>query len=55
VTLARKLANLVEVLPGVFVAFQPLDALRLGFFNICHRVSIARKTSGLKAKNPRLP
>jgi len=31
--LTRKRADFVQVLPGVFLALQPLDALRFGFLH----------------------
>jgi hypothetical protein len=33
---ASKFADLVEVLPGIFVVLESLDALGLGFFDFGH-------------------
>src|SRR6202158_235015 len=48
VPLPRKRANLIEMLPGIFLAFQSLDALRFGFLHFAHR-------DAPKTKNPRWP
>src|SRR5258707_2495614 len=36
VTLPRKRADLIEMLPGILLAFQPLHALRFGFLDFAH-------------------
>jgi hypothetical protein len=37
---AGKFANLIEMLPGVFLALEALDFLRFGFFEFAHVVSL---------------
>src|SRR5580692_3518877 len=36
IALARKLADFVEMLPGILRVLQPLDALRFGLFDFGH-------------------
>ena len=47
--LAGEFLDFVEMLPGVLFAFQPLDALCFGFFDLSH----LRFLPALKTKNPR--
>src|SRR5216683_665658 len=45
VALPRKRADLIEMLPGILLAFQPLHALRFGFLDFAH---ICSELAGLK-------
>src|SRR5258708_27908416 len=52
VTLPRKRPDLIEVLPGILLSFQSLDALRFAFLDFAH---LPPWNSTPKAKNPRSP
>src|SRR4029077_9490260 len=50
IALARELTDLVEVLPGILLAFQTLHALRFGLFDFAHRSITCPKHLSQKQK-----
>src|SRR5260221_14442496 len=52
VTLPRKPPDLIEMLPGILLPFQSLDALRFAFLDFAH---LPPWNSAQKTKNPRSP
>src|SRR5262249_53314806 len=50
VPLPRKIANFVEMIPSELFALQPLDSLRLCFFDFAHSCSDLVETPAQKQK-----